>query len=69
MNKEEEKTMLMGELAKARANMLIAKAAGSSIKKFEKQARKAIKRMIELGEEGLAAEMRRSLEERIIEVK
>ena len=68
MNSEEEKWRLVGEAAKANGHILIAAAAGSSIKKYEKQARKAIKQLRKMGEETLAWQQEHYLEKRLREV-
>jgi len=69
MDKETEKNLLYSELAKARGGIIIASGFGSSIKKYVKAGRAAIKRMRELGEDGLADAMERSLEEIIRKTK
>lgn len=68
VNSEEEKWKLSAEAVKANGHILIVATAGSSVKKYEKQARKAIKQLRKIGAEALAWQAERSLEERLREV-
>lgn len=68
LNSEEEKWKLLAEAVKANGHILIAAAAGSSIKKYEKQGRKAIKQLKKIGEDELAWQAELNLEKRLREV-